>query len=161
MLRQSASYDGSQDLHVFSVIWGNRFLAALWKSSRSSGPNWRMATMPRGCLVVSTTSPTAAVILLAWLLPSTGHPASGLTFAPDHPRYSRRVGFVPVPETCVSSGLFSLRLIPAPSTLYPTFRVAMHSVPPVAHLGQHLELQPEKGTPCQFQPDSLPVEVFF
>lgn len=112
--------------------------------------------------MVSATSPMATVALLAWLLPSTGHPASGLTFAPAHPQvYTRRVGFVPVPGACVSSGLFSPRLILAPSTLNPTFRVAIHSAPPVAPVGQHLELQPEKGTPCRFQPDSLPVEVSF
>lgn len=48
--------------------------------------------------MVSATPPMLTVALLAWLLPSSGHPASGLTFAPEHPRETLRVWFLRVLE---------------------------------------------------------------
>lgn len=48
--------------------------------------------------MVSATPPMLTVALLAWLLPGSGHPASGLTFAPEHPRETLRVWFLRVLE---------------------------------------------------------------
>lgn len=48
--------------------------------------------------MVFALSPMVTMALVAWLLPSTGHPASGLTFAPDHPQVYSQGGVHPCPR---------------------------------------------------------------
>lgn len=97
--------------------------------------------------MVSATPPMLTVALLAWLLPSSGHPASGLTFAPEHPRETLRVWFLRVLEAgagfflwgssphsgcgtlLFGSWLFILCRITMPGVLYLTFWVAIHATP--------------------------------